>query len=112
MSIEKIFKQVYVVLLCGILVEFTAQVDAYGSIPQSNDQPVAGPGKKPSQELQQLVAPIALYPDALVAQIFHAQPGARSSAFSGFDHGGNVRGFSSRGQSSFGGGSHGGGGHR
>jgi len=43
---------------------------------------------------------------------FHAQPGARSSAFSGFDHGGNVRGFSSRGQSSFGGGSHGGGGHK
>ena len=41
----------------------------------------------------------------------HAQPGTRSGAFSGFDHGGNVRGFSSRGQSSFGGGSHGGGFH-
>jgi uncharacterized membrane protein YgcG len=39
----------------------------------------------------------------------HAQPGTHSGAFSGFDHGGNVRGFSSRGQSSFGGGSHGGG---
>ena len=39
----------------------------------------------------------------------HAQAGTRSGAFSGFDHGGNVRGFSSRGQSSFGGGSHGGG---
>jgi hypothetical protein len=42
---------------------------------------------------------------------FHAQPGTRSGAFSGFDHGGNVRGFSSRGRSSFGGGSHGGGFH-
>jgi hypothetical protein len=40
----------------------------------------------------------------------HFQPGTRSSAFSGFDHGGNARGFSSRGRSSFGGGSHGGGG--
>jgi hypothetical protein len=40
----------------------------------------------------------------------HAQPGTHSGAFSGFDHGGNVRGFSSRGQSSFGGGSHGAGG--
>jgi hypothetical protein len=38
----------------------------------------------------------------------HFQPGTRSSAFSGFDHGGNARGFSSRGRSSFGGGSHGG----
>jgi hypothetical protein len=42
---------------------------------------------------------------------FHAQPGTRSGAFSGFDHGGNTRGFSSRGRSSFGGGSHGGGFH-
>jgi uncharacterized membrane protein YgcG len=40
----------------------------------------------------------------------HVQPGTRSGAFSGFDHGGNVRSFSSRGQSSFGGGFHGGGG--
>src|ERR1051325_9563167 len=38
----------------------------------------------------------------------HFQPGTHSSAFSGFDHGGNVRGFSSRGRSSFGGGFHGG----
>jgi hypothetical protein len=40
----------------------------------------------------------------------HFRPGTRSGAFSGFDHGGNVRGFSSRGRSSFGGGSRGGGG--
>jgi hypothetical protein len=42
---------------------------------------------------------------------FHAQPGTRSGALSGFDHGGNVRSFSARGRSSFGGGSHGGGFH-
>src|SRR6266566_759194 len=42
---------------------------------------------------------------------FHAQPGTRSGAFSGFDHGGNARGFSSRGRSSLGGGSRGGGFH-
>jgi Protein of unknown function (DUF3300) len=40
----------------------------------------------------------------------HAQPGGRSGAFGGFNHGGVARGFSSRGQSSFGGGFHGGGG--
>jgi hypothetical protein len=41
----------------------------------------------------------------------HAQPGIRSGALSGFDHGGNVQGFSSRGHSSVGGGFHGGGFH-
>jgi hypothetical protein len=38
--------------------------------------------------------------------------GMRSGAFSGFNHGGNARAFSSRGRTSFGGGFHGGGGHR
>src|SRR5580704_9674540 len=72
MSIVKIFKQALVVLLCGVLVEFTAQGQAYGSMGQSNDQPPASPVKQSPQELQQLVAPIALYPDALVAQILAA----------------------------------------
>jgi hypothetical protein len=72
MSIVKISKQALVVLLCGLLVEFTAQVDAYGFVAQSNDQPAASPAKQFPQELQQLVAPIALYPDALVAQILAA----------------------------------------
>lgn len=42
------------------------------------------------------------------------QSGTRSGAFSGYNHGGEARGFSSRGQSSFGGGGgfHGGGGSR
>ncbi|HXO31355.1 MAG TPA: DUF3300 domain-containing protein [Candidatus Acidoferrales bacterium] len=40
----------------------------------------------------------------------HGQSGTHSGAFSGFNHGGVARGFSSRGRSSFGGGFHGGGG--
>ena len=40
----------------------------------------------------------------------HAQPGAHSGAFSGFNHGGVTQGFSNRGQASFGGGFHGRGG--
>jgi len=38
------------------------------------------------------------------------QSGTRSSAFSGYNHGGETRSFSSRGSASFGGGAHGGGG--
>jgi hypothetical protein len=40
------------------------------------------------------------------------QSGVRSGAFSGYDHGGQTRSFSSRGSASFGGGFHGGGGGR
>ena len=72
MNIMKLSKQVFVVLLCCLLVGFTAQADAYGSISQSNDQPPAPLVQQSPQELQQLVAPIALYPDALVAQILAA----------------------------------------
>jgi uncharacterized protein DUF3300 len=62
-------KQVFTVLLCCLLVQFTAQ--AHGATSQSTDSPTAAP-QLPAQELQQLVAPIALYPDALVAQILAA----------------------------------------
>jgi Protein of unknown function (DUF3300) len=72
MSIMKLPKQVFVVFLCLLLVGFTTQVGAYGSVGQSNDQPPASAGKQSPQQLQQLVAPIALYPDALVAQILAA----------------------------------------
>ena len=68
----KLSKQVFVVLLCCSLVGFTTQAGAYGSIAQSNDQSQASPAHQSSQGLQQLVAPIALYPDALVAQILAA----------------------------------------
>ena len=72
MNIVKLSKQLFVVLLCCSLVGFTAQVDAYGSTGQSNAQAPAPSVKQSPQELQQLVAPIALYPDALVAQILAA----------------------------------------
>ena len=72
MSTRKLSKQVVVVLLCCSLAGFTAQADAYSSIAQSNDPTQSSPAQHSPQELQQLVAPIALYPDALVAQILAA----------------------------------------
>jgi hypothetical protein len=76
----KLVKQILVVLLCCLLVQFTAQAEYYGTSGQSSDQsngqsngqPPAPAAKQSAQELQQLVAPIALYPDALVAQILAA----------------------------------------
>jgi FtsP/CotA-like multicopper oxidase with cupredoxin domain len=69
----KLSKQFSVVLLSCLLVGFTTQADdAHGSTGQSNNQAPASPGNQSPQELQQLIAPIALYPDALVAQILGA----------------------------------------
>jgi hypothetical protein len=68
----KLSKQVLIVLLCCFLVQFTAQGESYGPSGQSSDQAPAPPVQQSPQELQQLVAPIALYPDALVAQILAA----------------------------------------
>src|SRR5260370_1396562 len=68
----KLFKQVLILLLCCSLVRFTAQAESFGPAGQSNEQPPAPPVQHSPQELQQLVAPIALYPDALVAQILAA----------------------------------------
>jgi Protein of unknown function (DUF3300) len=68
----KMLKKVLVVLLCGLLVQFTAGAESYGAQNQSGEQSPASPGKPSPKELQQLVAPIALYPDALVAQILAA----------------------------------------
>jgi Protein of unknown function (DUF3300) len=68
----KLSKQVLILLLCCLLVQFTAQADSYGPASQSDQQPPAAPVQQSPQELQQLVAPIALYPDALVAQILAA----------------------------------------
>jgi len=72
MNSMKLSKQVFVVLLSGLLVGFTAQADVYGSASQSNQQQPAPVVHRSPQELQQLVAPLALYPDALVAQILAA----------------------------------------
>jgi hypothetical protein len=65
-------KRVLVVLLSCLLVEFTAQAGSYGSASQSDGQSATPSAQNTPQELQQLVAPIALYPDALVAQILAA----------------------------------------
>jgi hypothetical protein len=68
----KVSKQIWTVFLCCVLVQFTAQAGAYGPTVQSNEAPPAQPAQESTEELQQLVAPIALYPDALVAQILAA----------------------------------------
>jgi hypothetical protein len=76
---KKLSKEVLAVLLCALLVQFSAQAESFGPAGQSSDQapasqsPQESPGVKQSPEqLKQLVAPIALYPDALVAQILAA----------------------------------------
>src|SRR3984893_5335511 len=68
----KLLKQVLAVLLCCLLVQFTARAESYGPQSQSGEQSSASPVKPSPKELQQLVAPIALYPDALVAQALAA----------------------------------------
>src|SRR5216683_4228578 len=68
----KLLKKVLVLLLCCLLVRFSAQAESYGPLSQSDEQSPDSPVKPSLKELQQLVAPIALYPDALVAQILAA----------------------------------------
>jgi hypothetical protein len=68
----KLSKQVLTLLLCFFLLRSSAQAESFGPTGQSNEQQPASPAQQSPQELQQLVAPIALYPDALVAQILAA----------------------------------------
>src|ERR1700730_2404982 len=70
----KLFKQILTLLLCCLLVQFTTKAESFGLTVQSNTQAQVPtpPVQQTPQELQQLVAPIALYPDALVAQILAA----------------------------------------
>jgi hypothetical protein len=68
----KLPKQVLILLLCCLLVRFTAQAESFGPTGQASEQPLTPPVPHSPQELQQLVAPIALYADALVAQILAA----------------------------------------
>ena len=69
---KKFAKQVLTVLLCCWLVQSTAQANSYSPSGQPNQQAPAPEVKLSPQELQQLVAPIALYPDALIAQVLAA----------------------------------------
>jgi len=69
---RKLSKQIFILLLCGLLLRSAAQAEPSGAIGQSEAQATASALKLSSQELQQLVAPIALYPDALVAQVLAA----------------------------------------
>jgi hypothetical protein len=68
----KLFKRVLILLLCCLLVRFTAQAGSYDPSSQSSEQSAAPAAQESPQEVRQLVAPIALYPDALVAQILAA----------------------------------------
>ena len=68
----KLTKRVLIGLMCCLLVQFTTQAGSYGASGQSNEQSPAPAVQQSPQELQQLVAPIALYPDALVAQVLAA----------------------------------------
>jgi Protein of unknown function (DUF3300) len=72
----KLFKQILTLLLCCLLVRSTTEAEPFGSAGQSDTQAQGqappAPVQQTPQELQQLVAPIALYPDALVAQILAA----------------------------------------
>jgi len=69
---KKLPKQVLIVLLCCLLVRLTTQAKSFDPAAQTNGQLPAAAVQQSPQELQQLVAPIALYPDALVAQILAA----------------------------------------
>src|SRR6266478_3540031 len=68
----KLSRHALIVLLCCLLVRFTAQAGSYDPGGQSNEQSPTQTVLQSPQELQQLVAPIALYPDALVAQVLAA----------------------------------------
>jgi Protein of unknown function (DUF3300) len=68
----KLSKQIFIVLLCSMLAQFAAQAESYRPTGQSNEQAPTLPARLSAQELRQLVAPIALYPDALVAQVLAA----------------------------------------
>jgi len=68
----KLSKQALILLLCCLLVRFTAQAESFGPTDQSNEQPPTPPVQHSPQSCSNSVAPIALYPDALVAQILAA----------------------------------------
>jgi len=68
----KLAERVLIGLMGCLLVQTSAQAGSYSPAGQSNEKSPDSTVKQSPQELQQLVAPIALYPDALVAQVLAA----------------------------------------
>ena len=73
-------KQILALVLACALVLALWQGGWASQVAQSASPPATQPGlatqpaSEPPEQLQQLVAPIALYPDALIAQILAASP--------------------------------------
>jgi hypothetical protein len=68
----KLTKRVLVGLMCCLLVQVSTPAGSASPDGQSSEPSPSPNAKQSPQELQQLVAPIALYPDALVAQVLAA----------------------------------------
>jgi hypothetical protein len=68
----KFCKQLAVLALCILFVRSTAAAEFYDAGGRSSEQSPAPATKLSAQSLQQLVAPIALYPDGLIAQVLAA----------------------------------------
>jgi hypothetical protein len=68
----KMSKQMLTLILSCLLAGFNAQAESFEPAGQASGQAAAPSVQQSMQELQQLVAPIALYPDALVGQILAA----------------------------------------
>src|SRR5579862_3566475 len=68
----KLTKGILTGLMCCFLVQFTTLAGTGSPAGQSSEDSPSPIGQQSPQVLQQLVAPIALYPDALVAQILAA----------------------------------------
>jgi hypothetical protein len=61
--------RILMLLVCGSLVLGCLQGGCASEVARGETQPPAPAAQPSTQELDQLVAPIALYPDALIAQI-------------------------------------------
>jgi hypothetical protein len=65
-------KQSFALVVSGSLILATAQAGRAEEVEQSAGQPTAAVMQQSSEALDQIVAPIALYPDNLIAQILTA----------------------------------------
>ena len=80
--VSKVIQRVSSVLACSAMFAVWGVAEPIGAIQEQASTPVSSPAAPPSptpavapltaDELDSLVAPIALYPDALVAQILGA----------------------------------------